>query len=219
MRIYGKRHYEKEVQEQTWETSLARVLIDRGYKADGVGGWMLIDKRLPNARKDMMHIKQTGRFALQVDVHDADFIAEAEAVGRALEEEGYYVELMVPDREDAQPATAPSLTIDAVSPAELTAYLKSLGWAPWIHAIGEFSFDKQDDIGSYRITLADTWTQEAKWAEAREKLIGEIAIIEGVERTQLELDLLAFIAERHPSATSKQAVDNHKTGDGTDVTL
>jgi hypothetical protein len=219
LRIYGKRHYEKEAEAQTWKTSLTRVLIDRGYKENECGGWFLPDKTCGRYHVDHMDIKQVGRFAIQIDVHDADFIAEAEAVGRALEEEGYYVELMVPDREDAQPATAPSLTIDAVSPAELTAYLKSLGWAPWIHAIGEFSFDKQDDLGSYRITLADTWTQEAKWAEAREKLIGEIAIIEGVERTQLEQDLIAFVAERHPSATSKQAVDNHKTGDGTDVTL
>jgi hypothetical protein len=210
MRIYSKQRYEQEAQEQTWKVSLDRILLGRGYKHDDNDGYFLLDKECGQHHHDRMEIKQIGRFAIQIALDDSHFIREAEGIACELESEGYYVELMVPDAKpvaaegdpEAQPTELnpqPSIatrTLDAVDPEDLTQFLKERGWKPWIHTIGELSFDKTDDLGAYRITIPPNWMQGAYWGEAREKFIGQIAIIEDLPREEIEQALISIVAAR-----------------------
>ena len=226
MRIYSQRHYEQEVEEQTWLVSLDRILIGRGYKRDETGGYFLLDAECGKHRQDRLEIKQVGRFALQIMLEHGDFMAEAQAVGCELESEGYYIELMIPDAEavgdkdgpEAQPTelnAPPSVatrTLDAVDPEDLTQFLKERGWKPWIHTIGELSFDKTDDLGAYRITMPPNWMQGAHWGETREKLIGQIAIIEDMPREQIEQALVSIVAARLTAQDSKTTEEEEGGG-------
>jgi hypothetical protein len=212
VRVYSKRTYSLSCNSDYWKAAISRVASSRGYKEDGFGGYVLLDRGIKRRREERLYFRQIGGFGIVIEVEDEQFVAEASAIAEELEAVGYYVELVKPDPPDADDThnVKSPPTVDDVDREDVVEYLTQHGWELAVQSLDYLSFDKTDEVGRYRLTLPPVVVPRAKWPERREQLIEQLAIIEGFPRAEVERGLIAVASARIAEEKDREEVSKDR---------